>query len=170
MMPTASRRKRARPSSSSVARSVPSTWMRPALGRTRPAVVISSVVLPEPDGPIRLAVSPADRRSDTPLSTLTAPAALVSVTSMPSSRIMAASAGTVMRSWTGFNDSSGARQSGYGLWRKLVNLGLALLALACVAAPAGAATRILALGDSLTAGLGLPTDEAFPARLQAWLR
>lgn len=83
---------------------------------------------------------------------------------------MAASAGAVMRSWTGFNDSSEARQSGYGLWRNLVNLGLALLALACVVAPAGAATRILALGDSLTAGLGLPIEEAFPARLQAWLR
>ncbi len=75
-----------------------------------------------------------------------------------------------MRSWTGFDDSSGARESGYGLWRKLVNLGLALLALAGVAAPAGAATRIVALGDSLTAGYGLAAEEAFPARLQAWLR
>ena len=36
--------------------------------------------------------------------------------------------------------------------------------------PAGAATRILALGDSLTAGYGLPAGDAFPARLQAWLR
>jgi len=64
----------------------------------------------------------------------------------------------------------GARESGYGLWRKLVNLGLALVTLACLAAPAGATTRILALGDSLTAGLGLPIEESFPARLQAWLR
>ena len=76
-----------------------------------------------------------------------------------------------MRSWTGFNDSSGARESGYGLWRKLVNLGVALLTLACLATPAPAATRILVLGDSLTAGFGLPSvEEAFPARLQSWLR
>jgi acyl-CoA thioesterase-1 len=47
---------------------------------------------------------------------------------------------------------------------------LAALTLACVVVPAGAATRILALGDSLTAGYGLPAEESFPARLQAWLR
>lgn len=75
-----------------------------------------------------------------------------------------------MRSWTGFDASSGVRESGYGLWRKLVNLASALLTLACVAAPAGAATHILALGDSLTAGYGLPAEESFPVQLQAWLR
>lgn len=64
----------------------------------------------------------------------------------------------------------GARESGYGLWRKLVNLGLALVTLACLAPPGRAATRILALGDSLTAGYGLAAEESFPARLQAWLR
>jgi acyl-CoA thioesterase I len=63
-----------------------------------------------------------------------------------------------------------ARKSAYGLWRKLVNIGLALITLACLASPAAAATRILALGDSLTAGLGLAIEESFPARLQAWLR
>ena len=30
--------------------------------------------------------------------------------------------------------------------------------------------RLLALGDSLTAGFGLPQDQAFPAKLQAWLK
>jgi acyl-CoA thioesterase I len=75
-----------------------------------------------------------------------------------------------MRRWIGCNDAGDARQSGYGLWRKLVNLGLALLTLACFASPAGAAMRIVALGDSLTAGFGLAVDESFPVRLQAWLR
>jgi acyl-CoA thioesterase I len=64
----------------------------------------------------------------------------------------------------------GARKSAYGLWRNLVNVGLPLLMLACLASPAAAATRILALGDSLTAGLGLAIEESFPVRLQAWLR
>jgi acyl-CoA thioesterase-1 len=64
----------------------------------------------------------------------------------------------------------GTRKSAYELWRKLVNVGLALITLACLVSPAAAATRILALGDSLTAGLGLAVEEAFPARLQAWLR
>jgi acyl-CoA thioesterase-1 len=75
-----------------------------------------------------------------------------------------------MRTWIGCNDSSSARESGYGLWRKLVNLGLALGVLACVGTPAGATTRILAFGDSLTAGFGLGLEESFPVRLQAWLR
>jgi acyl-CoA thioesterase I len=30
-------------------------------------------------------------------------------------------------------------------------------------------TRIVALGDSLTAGYGLPLEQSFPERLQAWL-
>lgn len=38
------------------------------------------------------------------------------------------------------------------------------------AALAGEAPRILAFGDSLTAGLGLTPDAAFPARLEAVLR
>lgn len=37
-------------------------------------------------------------------------------------------------------------------------------------AAAATATRILALGDSLTAGFGLAPDEAFPARLERALR
>lgn len=44
-------------------------------------------------------------------------------------------------------------------------------ALLLTAAPAGARTlRIVDIGDSLTAGLGLPADEAFPARLEARLK
>jgi acyl-CoA thioesterase-1 len=52
-------------------------------------------------------------------------------------------------------------------------LGAAALvaALMVLSLPAAAReTTILAFGDSLTAGLGLPEDEAFPARLQTKLR
>lgn len=35
---------------------------------------------------------------------------------------------------------------------------------------AAGAPEILAFGDSLTAGLGLPAEQAFPSRLEAWLR
>ncbi len=48
-------------------------------------------------------------------------------------------------------------------------LGLVWLALLLAIPAAAAATRILAFGDSLTAGLGLPATQAFPARLQALL-
>ncbi len=47
----------------------------------------------------------------------------------------------------------------------------ALLALMLAATPALAkGPEIIAFGDSLTAGLGLPASEAFPARLQARLK
>ena len=45
------------------------------------------------------------------------------------------------------------------------------VALFCGATPAAARVpEILAFGDSLTAGLGLPADAAFPSRLEARLR
>jgi acyl-CoA thioesterase-1 len=49
----------------------------------------------------------------------------------------------------------------------------ALLTFACLAWPVVAnakPVKIVALGDSLTAGLGLPVQEAFPAKLQAALK
>jgi acyl-CoA thioesterase-1 len=55
---------------------------------------------------------------------------------------------------------------------KLVNATLILAAVLLLAASPAAAqgTRLLVLGDSLTAGYGLPADQAFPTRLQAWLK
>ena len=47
---------------------------------------------------------------------------------------------------------------------------MAALVTAPGAALAGEAPRLLAFGDSLTAGLGLTPDAAFPARLEAVLR
>jgi acyl-CoA thioesterase-1 len=50
-------------------------------------------------------------------------------------------------------------------------LAAALAALILAAPPAAAHVPvILDFGDSLTAGHGLPANEAFPARLQAWLQ
>jgi acyl-CoA thioesterase I len=43
---------------------------------------------------------------------------------------------------------------------------LTLVSAAAQPGSAGRAVKIVALGDSLTAGLGLPADAAFPARLQ----
>jgi acyl-CoA thioesterase-1 len=61
----------------------------------------------------------------------------------------------------------------YGSWSALVQVfALVVAALALAVPPAGSAAgadrpvRIVALGDSLTAGLGLPANAAFPARLE----
>lgn len=66
----------------------------------------------------------------------------------------------------------------YGCFPRVVNarpkwavLGL-MVAMTLVYAPSAAADplRLLALGDSLTAGYGLPHEDAFPVRLEAALR
>ncbi len=57
--------------------------------------------------------------------------------------------------------------------RRAILLGVALLLLLAPSGSAPAAARvpeILAFGDSLTAGLGLPPEAAFPSRLEARLR
>jgi acyl-CoA thioesterase I len=48
---------------------------------------------------------------------------------------------------------------------------VAALCLMAIATPAGAHVPvILDIGDSLTSGYGLPAEQAFPTRLEAWLR
>jgi acyl-CoA thioesterase I len=76
--------------------------------------------------------------------------------------------------WTG-----PAARSSYGAWRAIVQIGGFLaafsvtltIATAAPPAPAAAATpiKIVALGDSLTAGYGLPENDGFVPRLQAAL-
>ena len=61
----------------------------------------------------------------------------------------------------------------YGGWPALVQVFALVVAALALAGGAGAAdgpVRIVALGDSLTAGLGLPANAAFPARLEQALR
>lgn len=59
----------------------------------------------------------------------------------------------------------------YGVRTLAFNVAAALILL-CWASVAGAqpAPKVLALGDSLTAGYGLPPEQAFPVRLEARLR
>jgi acyl-CoA thioesterase I len=58
----------------------------------------------------------------------------------------------------------------YGHWRLLVQALAFAAALATASHAAARTIRLVALGDSLTAGLGLPPGQAFPDRLQAALR
>jgi acyl-CoA thioesterase-1 len=63
-----------------------------------------------------------------------------------------------------------AKSTSYGHWLLLVQA-VALGVVLAAASPAEARTiRLVVLGDSLTAGLGLPPGKAFPDRLQAALR
>jgi len=59
----------------------------------------------------------------------------------------------------------------YGAGRRLANAAFAFLLVLCVAQPAHARTlRLLVLGDSLTAGYGLPHADGFQAQLAAALK
>jgi acyl-CoA thioesterase-1 len=61
---------------------------------------------------------------------------------------------------------------GYGRGARFVNrvARAVLITLLLAASPVAAATRILAFGDSLTAGLGVAPDQAFPVQLAARLK
>ena len=69
------------------------------------------------------------------------------------------------------NPSSAGRGAvwAYGARRAMRTLALSLAAVLALAAPAAAEVRILAFGDSLTAGAGLPEAKGFVPQLQAWL-
>jgi len=58
----------------------------------------------------------------------------------------------------------------YGAAAALRNLALVAAVLAAGAVTAAAEVRILAFGDSLTQGYGLPEEDGFVPQLQAWLR
>jgi acyl-CoA thioesterase-1 len=71
--------------------------------------------------------------------------------------------------------SYGKRAAGVQTWLRIAALGLALalgptLALASQAGAADRTAKLVALGDSLTAGYNLPVTAAFPAKLQTALR
>ena len=67
--PMRRRRKRVRASSSSAVRSVPSTTTRPEVGRSMPAIRLSSVDFPDPLRPTSTAISPGSIATETSLST-----------------------------------------------------------------------------------------------------
>ena len=170
-------------SSSSRLNSSPATMTEPESGRSSPVITMSSVDLPEPEGPRRPTASPrpilramsrrmwtraAPRPSDrlTPPSTMASPAkGCPEMSFMPP---------------TGSDPASGRRRPlsapvrSYG-WRRALRQIAAVCSVALVAAiamhraRAAAPIHIVALGNSLTAGYGLAEKDGFVPRLQAAL-
>src|SRR5690348_1283989 len=165
-MPTFRPRKRASASSSSLVSISPATSTVPESGRSKPAITISSVDLPEPDGPTKPTASPAPICRPTSFRMCTRAAPCPSDRLTPASEI-AGPARFLM-------PSVRSRLRSYGTGAVRVQRVLAaLVMLACLAFQAVASAKpvkIVALGDSLTAGLGLPAQDAFPAKLQAALK
>src|SRR5262245_37386296 len=74
-------------------------------------------------------------------------------------------------SWMPSLESGPAPRRSYGRFvARIQAVALLALVLTLPAAAAEQPVRIVALGDSLTAGFGLPADAAFPAKLQKALR
>src|SRR5579859_7268975 len=157
-IPIFSRRKRARRSSDRPAKSVPATFTRPELARSNPAITIRRLDLPDPDGPTTPKVSPA--RTDRSMSAriLTWPAGPASVRETFSSKTDGSTRDAVMKAFS----MRWRALSAYGLLALIVNL----------TAPAASAApiRILAFGDSLTAGYNLPPGQSFADQLETALK
>src|SRR4051812_280018 len=175
-MPTWSRRKRASLSSSMGPRSWLARRTNPLAGRSNPAMIIIMVDLPDPARPTTLTVSPRLTVRSMPRRMLTGPAALASFRCMSANSTIRSSRDTASDFAMGFPDIHEC-SSGYGLCGRLFNAVAKATAVAALtvavgifAAPAAEPVKILALGDSLTAGYGLPEADAFTTRLQKSLK
>src|SRR6185436_18185583 len=143
--PIVRRRKRASSVSPRRVTSTPSTAIEPPLGVSRPAMRPSSVDLPLPDGPVTATTSPAATSRLTPSRIVTGPPPL-------SRRITRSRTAIITRPY----------------YTRRVRLpAAALLVVALLSAVPARAEEpvIVALGDSLTAGLGVTAEEAYPALL-----
>jgi len=73
-----------------------------------------------------------------------------------------------------YGNSDSAVERRYGFFMHIAVLMLALMTIATIASaqaqPAAKPVKLVVLGDSLSAGLGLPAREAFPAKLQKALQ
>src|SRR3979411_2146048 len=179
-MPTWRPRKRASASSSRALKGVPLTTTSPLSGRSSPAITISRVDFPEPDGPIRPIASPAATRRlmSFRIWTRAAPAPSERLTfemEMVSGSRPASDEGSMRLSMARAYGTSGSEVERHR--RSFVHmlvLGMALMAGKAAFAQAPAfetkPIKMVVLGDSLSAGLGLSASSAFPARLQKSLK
>src|SRR5580698_7838817 len=144
--PTRCARSRARPSSSSCVRSVPSRSTRPVVGRSSPASRASKVDLPAPDEPTTATDSPAAMSRETPCTIVRGPSGLL----------------TCLERFSALSTLSRTTCA----WA----LGIGLLFIALQNAAASDRT-ILVMGDSLSAAYGIRPEQGWVAlltqRLQA---
>src|SRR6056297_99209 len=139
-------------------RSWPSAAICPELARSSPPISINSEDLPDPDGPTNPSVSPLWTSNEIPWSIWTSPA-LPCSDSVASLREIT---GSVMGFSLIANDFFQ-----YGVWSMRGKVAAVFL---LVATPAMAEdVTVLAFGDSLTQGYGLPEAQGLVPQLDAWL-
>jgi len=120
--------------------------IRPLLGKSRPAMIANKVVFPEPDGPTIEVTSPVLIVRFTSLSIVNTPSGLLT---------------SLVMFWTSKIDSFTKRS-----WFFVAIL-LTVIATATSASEAISTNKkILVLGDSLSAGLGVDYQQSWPLLLQ----
>src|ERR1700753_118812 len=185
-MPTWRPRKRASASSSRALKGVPLTTTSPLSGRSSPAITISKVDLPEPDGPIRPIASPeatrrlislriCTRAAPEPSERVTLEMAMLfgsrPVNDEGSMRLsMARSYGTSVAAVEGAKRMFVPMLVLSALFLGLSGTGIMPPAASAQESHNAKPVKMAVLGDSLSAGYGLPGAAAFPARLQKALK
>src|SRR4030081_634167 len=178
-MPTWRPRNRASASSSSALKGGPLTTTSPLSGRSSPAITISSVDFPEPDGPISPIASPGAtlRSISLRIWTRAAPERSDRLTlemDMVSGCKPASDEDSMRLSMRGsYGIFIAAVEGRLRRFLCLVALALSVTTLALPAAaktPGAKPVKMVVLGDSLSAGLGLVESASFPARLQKALK
>src|SRR3954471_11669094 len=184
-MPTCRPRKRASASSSRALNAVPLTTTSPLSGRSSPAIIISSVDFPEPDGPIRPIASPwvTRRLMSLRIWTRAAPVPRERLTfeiEMVSGDRPDSEEGSMRLSMVrSYGTSAGLVERRARWFVHILVLMVGVMTSGAVSAQSAltAETKVndkpikmVVLGDSLSAGLGLPAASAFPARLQKALK
>src|SRR4051812_23637852 len=173
-MPTRRRRNRARASSSRALKAVPLTTTSPLSGRSNPAITISSVDFPEPDGPIRPMVSPCPTRRLMSLRIWTRAAPVPSerltlemvMVSGPRPAKGEVSMRLSMARSYGTSASRVERRGHFFVHILVLMLALMTAGPALAGAEPAKPIKLVVLGDSLSAGLGLSASDSFPAKLQ----
>ncbi len=155
-------------------RCVPATEIFPPLTRSSPEMTMRSVVFPEPEGPTMPIASPALTLRFAPRRISTAPARLGKVRRTFSSEISGIDMGRVDGADQRYLSSTAPCGSricfliGQDDPPHVACSGVVLL-LRCQLLPQETIT-VLAFGDSLTAGLGVDPQSAFPVKLEAALK
>src|SRR5690625_4954539 len=169
-MPMRARRRRASASSPAAVRSVPRTCTWPFVAHSSPPMIISREDLPEPEGPVTATRSPLEisKLMSRRISTLPAAPGKLSPSSCSfiTGSLMSAARSLAARQITA-RPIAAARYAATLLIRKLAIIALALALL--IPSAEARTLRLIAFGDSLTSGYGLPAEQGFTAQLQHWL-
>src|SRR5579871_1407720 len=175
-MPTWRPRKRASASSLRALKGVPLTTTSPLSGRSSPAITIRSVDFPEPEGPIRPSASPEATRKEISLRIWTRAAPVPSERLTLEMEMLSGARpdkdeGSMRLSmvWS-YGTSGGAVERLFSFFKHMLVWSLLLIAPEQAFAQSSAPIKMVVLGDSLSAGLGLSGSDAFPAKLQKALK